>query len=423
VILQLAFVALVLASAVAAVLAFRHTSALQRKLNDTTQICDLANDPVLVGDIVDGRILYANRAFHRMLGYDGHQVLLSRRIPELHPPELVGRSAERIAEVWETKGMIYSDLPYVDAKGERIDVEISANLVNFGGQQAILIYARDIRERLRHEREIEQHAKELERMNKELHATQAQLVQQEKLASLGNLAAGVAHEMNSPIGTLRANAGVSEKALEMFGTNIDPNSIDPRVKRAMTALQTIASANKSAVDRVSDILKSLQNFARLDEAERKRVNLHDGIESALTLLKHEMKDRITVVREFGELPELECYPGRLNQVYMNLLSNAIAAIDGPGTITVRTRAEEGSVELSFADTGRGIPANLIDKLFDPAFRQKEGRMRAGLGLPTSYRIVSEHGGSIDVKSEVGKGSTFTVRLPRVLPRSASSTSR
>src|SRR5262249_13473394 len=158
-----------------------------------------------------------------------------------------------------------------------------------GGQRAILMHVRDIRERLRQERAIRQHATELERTNHELHEMQAQLIQSEKLASLGNLAAGVAHEMNSPVGALKSNTMVADHALGIVSEALAGAELDPKAKRAMEVLRGMSEANRAAVDRVSQIVKSLQNFARLDEAERKRVDLHEGIESALTLLKHEMK--------------------------------------------------------------------------------------------------------------------------------------
>jgi two-component system, NtrC family, sensor kinase len=403
-----------LAALTIAAIAYSKKNSLARKLRETQQICDLANDPVLVGNIVDGRILYANRAFRRMLRYEDHRALESVRIPELHPPDLVGRSAERIAEVWEKKGLIYSDLPMIDAQGERIDVELSANLIDFGGQPAILIYARDIRERLRQETAIRQQRDELQRMNQELQEAQAQLIQSEKLASLGNLAAGVAHEMNSPIGSLKANTDVSERAIVIVNEALASSELvesQPKLKRAIEVLKKTAETSKTAVDRVSQIVRSLQNFARVDEAERKKVNLHEGLDSALTLLGSELKDRVTVIRDYGDLPEIECFPVRLNLVFMNLLTNAVAAIDGKGEIRIKTRVNGDQVELSFIDTGRGIPEPLRAKLFDPSFRTKQGRVRAALGLPLSYRILQEHGGSIEVSSVEGKGSTFTLRLP------------
>ncbi len=403
-----------IAALVLAALLYVDRRAIAQRLKDTKQISDLGNDPVLVGDINDGKILYANKAFRGLIGAGDEAALGSLRIPDLHPPELVGRSAERIAEVWETKGLIYSDLPLKHASGELIDVELSANLVDYGGQRAILLYARDIRDRLKHERAIQDHATEMERINKDLRDTQAQLVQSEKLASLGTLAAGVAHEMNSPIGAMRGNADVGARALVIVSEAIGKTETsNPKLQRALSALRDTCEGNKTAVERISGIVRSLQSFARLDEAERKPVDLHEGIESALTLLRPQLTERIEVARELGELPMIECFPGRLNQVFMNLLTNAVAAIEGPGTITVRTRVAGDQVELAFIDTGKGMPKEQLERLFDPSFRSGGGRVRAGFGLPLAFAIVSEHGGSIDVASELGKGSTFTVRLPIV----------
>ena len=159
------------------------------------------------------------------------------------------------------------------------------------------------------------------------------------------------------------------------------------------------------------IVQSLRNFARLDEAERKSADLLEGLESTLTLLHHELKNRIDVVRDYEAIPEIVCSPNQLNQVFMNVLVNAAHAIDGRGTITIRTRYRDGEVAISFTDTGRGIPAAVLPRIFDPGFTTKGVGVGSGLGLAICYRIVKEHGGRIEVTSEPEKGTTFTVILP------------
>jgi len=173
----------------------------------------------------------------------------------------------------------------------------------------------------------------------------------------------------------------------------------------------IGKVNKTACERIVKIVRSLRNFARLDEAERKMADLHEGLESTLTLVHHETKNRIEVVRDFGDIPEIECFPDQLNQVFMNILVNAAHAIEGKGKITITTRSNAGSVILTFLDTGKGIsPENLV-KIFDPGFTTKGVGVGSGLGLAICYRIVKEHGGRIEVQSELGRGSTFTITLP------------
>ncbi len=140
--------------------------------------------------------------------------------------------------------------------------------------------------------------------------------------------------------------------------------------------------------------------------------MHEGIESTLTLLHHQLKKRIDVVREFGDLPEIECFPSRLNQVFMNLLVNAIQAIDGEGRITVRTSASATHIRLEFHDSGRGVPPDVLPRIFDPGFTTKGVGVGSGLGLAICYQIVHEdHGGEISVDSQLGTGTTFTVTLP------------
>jgi two-component system NtrC family sensor kinase len=159
----------------------------------------------------------------------------------------------------------------------------------------------------------------------------------------------------------------------------------------------------------------LRNFARLDEAERKKVDLHEGLESTLTLARHQLENRIQVVRDYGDLPEIDCFANQLNQVFMNLLMNAAEAIEAKGTITISTRAHGDAVTVAFSDTGTGIPAEMLPKVFDPGFTTKGVRVGCGLGLAICYKIVTEHGGRVEVQSQMGQGTTFTLYLPVSAP--------
>jgi signal transduction histidine kinase len=185
----------------------------------------------------------------------------------------------------------------------------------------------------------------------------------------------------------------------------------PRLEQALEALEQTTATTLVASDRIVRIVKSLGNFARLDEAEHKKADLHDGIESTLTLLQHKLKPGIEIIRDFGEIPPMVCSPNRLNQVFMNLLVNAIQAVGERGTITIRTRHDGDQVVLRFADTGHGIPGKNLERIFDPGFTTRGPGVGTGLGLAITYRIVEEHRGAIDVSSEVGKGTEFTIRLP------------
>ena len=383
---------------------------LAQDLDAAREIVDFGNDPVLVADIVEGQILYANPAACSLLGYE-RQALLERRLPDLHPQELVERSAEAIADVWEKRGLVYSDLPFVRHDGERVDVEVSANVLDFRGQPAVLIYARDIRERLQAERKIRDYASQLEQTNRELRDTQAQLVQSEKMAALGNLVAGVAHEINTPIASIYSNADIGHRALELLKSSLPASTDDKKLRKALTALEQTCQTNQLASERISKIVQSLRNFARLDEAEEKQVDLHEGIDSTLRLLQHKLKKGINVVKRYGDLSQICCFPNQLNQVFMNLLVNAIHAVEGEGTITIITGQENGQAVLRFADNGVGIAAEQLDQIFDPGYTTKGVGVGTGLGLSICYRIMQQHGGRIEVTSKIGEGTEFTLRLP------------
>ena len=181
-----------------------------------------------------------------------------------------------------------------------------------------------------------------------------------------------------------------------------------------TSLKVILDANRviaTGTERVTGIVRSLRRFARLDEAELKEVDIHEAIDNTLPLVHHDLKNRIEVVKEYGDIPPIVCYPSRLNQVFLNLLVNASHAIEGKGEIRIRTVLQEERVRVSIQDSGVGIPQENLDKVFDPGFTTKGVGVGTGLGLSICYQIVQDHRGKIQVKSEVGKGTTFTVILP------------
>ena len=258
---------------------------------------------------------------------------------------------------------------------------------------------------------------ELERANRELRDMQTQLVQTEKMASLGMLVAGVAHEINTPIGAIAANTDLVRRATEIVRQRIeDKGSLaelagDSRLRQAVETLRQASQTEQLACERVTSIVKSLRNFARLDESEEKLVDLHEGIESTLTLLRHELKKGVEVVKHYGDLPQVLCFPSQLNQVFMNLLNNAISATGGKGTITITTARDGDGVVLRFADTGGGISPQNLKRIFDPGFTTKGVGVGTGLGLSICYRIIQHHQGTIEVSSEVDKGTELTLRLP------------
>jgi len=272
--------------------------------------------------------------------------------------------------------------------------------------------------------ELRQKHEELMKAYQELQSTQLQLVRSEKMASLGLLVAGVAHEINTPLGAIHSNMDLFLRSFEKlhrsfrdFLTDSPSGEITRRwispgkVLETLEVLERISQVNKIACDRLIQIVKALRNFARLDEAEIKVVDIHEGLDTTLTLILHQCKDRIEIIKEYGEIPPLRCRAGQLNQVFMNLLVNACQAIEGEGKIRIRTYFEENQIHIQISDTGIGIPPENLSKIFDPGFTTKGVGVGTGLGLSITYKIVEDHGGTIQVESEVRKGTTFTVRLP------------
>lgn len=269
---------------------------------------------------------------------------------------------------------------------------------------------------------------ELIRTLENLKAAQSQLIHQEKMASLGHLVAGVAHELNNPIGFIYANFPYLEEYVLSLLTLLDelhhlplPVDTQKRMEALYAAadldflredLLRIIQSGKSGAARVREIVSSLRSFSHLGEAEVKLAKLENGLDDTLALLQHQLKTvNIKVVRDYHlDIPVL-CRPGQLNQVFMNILSNAIQASNDQGTITISTRREDDWVVVQISDTGCGMPPEVISHIFDPFFTTKPVGEGTGLGLSISHGIIEAHGGKIGVESKAGSGTTFTLRIP------------
>ena len=252
----------------------------------------------------------------------------------------------------------------------------------------------------------------------ELRETQRQLVLRERMASLGNLVAGVAHEVNTPVGAVNSAADVAGRCIRQIKNAINQAGDlallreDPNFRKWMDLLQQNVRVMREGGARITRIVKSLRDFSRRDEAEFQKANLQEGIESALTLLQHELKNKVRVNTRFEDIPLVDCHPNELNQVFVNLLMNAVQAMPEGGEIDISTGLADGErVTIIFRDSGRGIPTRDLPKIFDPGFTTKGVGVGTGLGLSISYNIIAKHGGEILAESEVGKGSTFTLLLP------------
>ncbi|HZX26183.1 MAG TPA: ATP-binding protein [Telluria sp.] len=260
----------------------------------------------------------------------------------------------------------------------------------------------------------------------ELKAAQGQLVQSEKMASLGQLVAGVAHELNNPIGFIYANFPHLEEYTNELLALIDALRalpLDPAQKalveekiRAMDLdfikedTVKIIRSGKSGAARIKEIVSSLRSFSRLDEAELKSVRLEDGIDDTLALLQHQIRNRIAVRKDYRLNEPVLCFAGQINQVFMNVIHNAIQAMDAGGTLDIATWRDGDFACVSVSDSGKGIAPEVLGKIFDPFFTTKKVGEGTGLGLSISYGIVEKHGGRIDVRSAPGKGATFTIAI-------------
>ena len=274
---------------------------------------------------------------------------------------------------------------------------------------------------------------ELKELNAKLSDTQDKLMQSEKLASIGQLAAGVAHEINNPIGYIFSNFGTLEKYLadlfEMLGAYEQAESAlagTPAAERLRALrerieldylkddIPTLMAESKEGISRVRKIVQDLKDFSRVDaRQEWEWVDLHQGIDSTLNIVNNEIKYKADVVKHYGQLPDVECLPSELNQVFMNLLVNAAHAITAErGTITIRTGCEGSDVWVEVADNGCGITKENLSRIFDPFFTTKPVGKGTGLGLSLSYGIVKKHAGRVEVTSEIGAGTTFRVTVPQ-----------
>lgn len=269
-----------------------------------------------------------------------------------------------------------------------------------------------------------------EELIKKLGEAQSQLLQSEKMASIGVLAAGVAHEINNPIGFINSNMGSLQRytqdmlrlldAYEAHEASLGPADQQEikRLKQEIDAaylredLGSLLSESLEGLDRVKRIVKDMKDFSHVDGGERQHANLETGLDSTLNVVWNEIKYKAEVIKEYGQIPAIECFPSQLNQVFMNLLINAAHAIEERGRITIRTGHDEEQVWVEIEDTGKGIEPAHLRRIFEPFFTTKPVGQGTGLGLSLSYGILQKHGGLIDVKSEPGTGTVFKVILPR-----------
>lgn len=278
--------------------------------------------------------------------------------------------------------------------------------------------------------QLEAAYKELKITHKQLQSAQMQLVQSEKMASLGQLTAGIAHEINNPINFVSANIEplkndvsdvlevlhMYEEVIEAKGLKAHFNAVD-KLKHDLELdyirgeIHALLKGIEEGAVRTKEIVKGLRIFSRLDENDIKQFDVHEGLNSTLTLLKSKLGEKIKVVKNYAELPYIEGYPGKMNQVFMNILTNAVQAMPEGGKIYITTSIKDSNVKISIRDTGTGIPVEVKNRIFEPFFTTKDVGEGTGLGLAISFGVVEQHKGSIMVESEPGEGTDFTISLP------------
>ncbi len=404
----------------------------------------------------------ASRGFNK-----GGKVLIENIQPDLGSLATLGLSQVILSPYYDEDGNLHGMLTggvsaskkdyYDEIKEEMIPSfmvftqQMSSLLRNFEAKQYLDLKVRkrtaevvkqkqeieDINEELRQQQEelqttndtLEDQKEELQKTLESLKLTQSQLVQSEKMASIGQLVAGIAHEINNPVtfisagvDSLNTNLEEVRQVLDIYH-RITPNNAIEKLKEiqelkkqidyneAIREINKLIDSVKTGTERTTEIVKGLRTFSRLDEDVLKIADIHEGLDSTLILLRNKYKQRVEINKYYGDIPEIECYPGQLNQVFMNILSNAIDAIDDKGTITISTSKSNGLIRISIKDNGRGIPENVQSKIFEPFFTTKEVGQGTGLGLSICHSIIEKHNGSIEVKSEVEKGSEFVIVLP------------
>ena len=395
---------------------------LENSISLLSATLDSTTDGILVANR-EGRIVNFNKKFLDMWGLSPivessqtHTQLMTEVLDQLLEPEVF---LQRLKEIYADPDTESGDV--IEFKDGRI-FERYSQAQRIGGISVGRVWSlRDVTARKRGEEAVQQAYNELEQKveerTRELRQKQAQLVQSEKMASLGQLVAGVAHEINTPLGALKSNLDIFTRSVHKINELIaDPKMPQafresPDLTKRLTVLETLNIHNLTAIDRIVMIVNSLRKFARLDEAELDEVNIHEGLDNTLVLVQHELKNRIDVLKDYGNLPLIKCYPNQLNQVFMNLLVNASHAIENQGKIFIRTHHNTTSAVVEIQDTGKGISEKDQLRIYDPGFTTKGSGVGTGLGLSIAYQIMTDHNGTIEVDSKLGQGTTFRIILP------------
>jgi two-component system, NtrC family, sensor kinase len=390
--------------------------------NEWERTVDCVGDMVILADNM-GRVKrcnrtfkeFVNKAYDEIIGNNWGNLLFGRGIEN----GSLYRKGTEIFHEPSGKWFIVSAYPFIDASPGEISGE------------AITIH--DSTELRGVTRELEVKNRELAEAYNELQSIQARVLQQEKMASIGQLAAGVAHEINNPMSFISSNLGSLGKYFSRLSDYIDGQSrlilsldsagtasreLDEKRRQlkldyVITDIKDLIKESLDGAERVKGIVQDLKSFSRVEEFDYITADINAGLESTIHIVWNEIKYKATLKKEYGDIPLTRCNPGQLNQVFMNLLVNAAHAIDKQGEISVKTWHSDGNIFVSVSDTGCGIPQDKLSRIFEPFFTTKEAGKGTGLGLSIAYEILKKHGGKITVDSTVGKGTSFTLQVPVV----------
>ncbi len=420
------------------------------------------NSKDAIGLSLKGICIFFNQAFVTLFGYESNDELIGKSLLKLVAPKERKRIAEYVKRRTEGLPVPFSyETVGLRKNGEEFEFDVKIAEIIWDNEPHNMVIIRDITERKRQEKELKKHRNHLEQLVKErtdelessneelkstneelykqrdeleqtikkLNETQSQLVQAEKMASLGVLVAGVAHEINNPVNFINSSINglknnlnylleftylyqqLSEDNLEVI-KEINKRQKDATLSEVLEMFKRSIEIIEVGIERTTKIVKSLKSFARSDEKELSSYNVNENIDNTLLILYHQYKKRVEIIKEYEQLPLIVCYPGQINQVIMNLLTNAIQSIREKGEIKIITKMVNlDCISISIEDTGVGINRKDLKHIFDPFFTTKEVGTGTGLGLSISYNIIKEHRGKIEVTSEKGKGSCFTVTIP------------
>lgn len=404
----------------------------QRELEKFYALVENSLDMISISD-ADGNILYMNPTGIRMNGLEDVDYRINL-YEDPHVPDSFKRFIRnKVTPVVQERGFWNGIVIHKNMRTET-KIECDATIFqikdNFSGEPRFIgTIQRDVTEQRAQAHLLRKTNEELQTALDKLKATQTRLVESEKMATLGQLTAGIAHEINNPINFVSSNIAPLKRDLadlkELLDIyiNIDEKDFQADLKRARQYFEEI-EANylfeeiaellrgiEEGALRTKDIVRSLRNFSRIDESEFKYADVAAGIDSTLLLLKNQLKRRISIKKDFAKAQKIECQPGKLNQVFMNILTNAAQAIEGEGEIRIKTAIEGEYMRIEISDDGPGMPEDVRKKVFEPFFTTKDAGKGTGLGLSISRGIIEAHDGFIEVESKPGEGTTFIIRIP------------